>query len=199
MPSSSIYVVTNFLFPHGWIMFSCVFVHTQTRVHTTSPYLFICKGPLVLFLHLGCNEQCYSIQGSAAGSGQTVVWQQLLNDIFFSKFPVSLELSTSCPNPASPPLSLPLICLKWSHDVGGLAVGNVLGRNTFLSSMFLWNGPQSAAAAHFCHSRAAQGTEKTASIAWSVQSKEWDPIKTWQIVFRVYGGKFFHENLFEKY
>ena len=41
-----------------------------------------------------------------------------------------------------------------------------------LSSMFLWNGPQSAAAhTHFCHSRAAQGTEKTASIAWSVQSK----------------------------
>ena len=123
MPTSPIYVVTISFFPHSWILFNCVVVYTHGHMCTPHlPYLFICKRALSLFLHLGGNEQCYSRQGSAAGSGQTVVWQQLLNDIF-SVNSMSLQLSTSCSNPASPCLSLPLIRYSSGPWCGWISCG----------------------------------------------------------------------------
>lgn len=184
-------------FPHGWILFNCVFVYTHGHVCIPHlPYLFICKSALSLFLHLGCNEQCYSIQGSAAGSGQTVVWQQLLNDIF-SVNSLSLQLSTSCPNPASPRLSLPLICHSSGPWCGWVSCGKCV-RKEIPCCLPCFCGTDLSQQQHIPISvipGQRRGQKRQLQLHGVFSPKEWDPIKTWQIVFRVYGGKIFHETL----
>lgn len=177
MPSKFYLCCHKFPFP-SWLnnVQLCVCPHTGHVCTPHLPYLFICKRALSLFLHLGCNEQCYSIQGSAAGSGQTVVWQQLLNDIF-SVNSLSLQLSTSCPNPASPRLSLPLICHSSGPWYGWVSCGKCVRKgNAMLSSMFLWNGLKSAAA-HTISVIPGQHRGQKDLQCMGVQSKEWDQSK----------------------
>lgn len=165
MPSSSIYVVTNFLFP-SWLnnVQLCVCPHTRTRVHHISLIYLSVKGPLVCFCILA------AMNSATVYKGVQLVLGKLVYDnscwMIFSVNSLSLELSTSCPNPASPRLSLPLICHSSGPWCGWVSCGKCVRKRKYHAIFYVSVERTSVSSSTypFLSFRAAQGTRKDSEL-----------------------------------